>query len=321
MAVGNLKRNLTLAALAAGGALALLAVALPAFGQAPPSPPAGPGPPDGARIATVRMYQTGQFTTKHQDPASIGAELASLDPTYVSALLRYPKGGKVRGREVQAWNTVVAAVREASPDVKFDVELNAMEYPTGKSITNMMSYVRGRIDPDGWLFDFYTPAAKKKPKVVKAAIAAAHENGEFLGGNAFGIANNPVVPAGTDYIAVQDFGFDINMPAVRQLAQRSTVLFHLGNSPAFTNSDGCQFIEDLSNKKRIAYVTKRADQQAANKFRFGYPVFFPECARDRGHREDTLFSYDAPNDVPMMNAIRALMDKYEAAAPSTPPAP
>jgi len=262
------------------------------------------------------MYQDGQYTAKRETPATIGASLASLKPTYVSALLRFYAGQKVRPREINAWKTVVAAVRTASPEAQFSVELNALEYPTARRLRAMMARVRTAVDPDGWLFDFYTPAAKQRPRVMRAAVAYAHANGEFIGGNAFGIANNPRIPAGTGYIAVQDFGFHIHLAAVRALARLSTTFFHLGNRPNLADSDGCQFIEDFSAKRRARYVAMRARQQAANHFSFAYPVFFPECERDRGGRNATLFSYSAPRDGTMMQTITSLMAETAASPPA-----
>lgn len=297
------------------GRAALVALALCAASAA--SAQAAVGPPDGSRIASTRMYQDGQFTAKGETPASIGAALASLKPTYVSTLLRFSAGQKVRPREINAWKTVVAAVRTTSPEAQFSVELNALQYPNARKMRAMMARVRNAVDNDGWLFDFYTPAAKQKPNVMRAAVAYAHANGEFLGGNAFGIASHPKIPAGTDYIAVQDFGFNIDLAAVRQLARRATIFFHLGNSPNLASSDGCHFIEDFSTRRRIGYVTKRARQQAANHFSFAYPVFFPECERDREGRNATLFSYSAPGDGTMMQTIDSLM----AETTTPPPAP
>ena len=57
----------------------------------------------------------------------------------------------------------------------------------------------------------------------------------------------------------------------------------------------------------------RARQQAANSFRFAYPVFFPECERNRGKRNATVFTYNAPRDAPMMDTIAQLMDTYDGA--------
>ena len=82
--------------------------------------------------------------------------------------------------------------------------------------------------------------------------------------------------------------------------------FHLGNSPADPNSDGCLFINELTTAKRIAYITKRAKQQAANDYRFAYPLFFPECNAPGGSA-----SYNAVKDPPMLETIDGLLGKYE----------
>jgi hypothetical protein len=288
-------------------AIAALTAAAPAAGQSP-------GAPDSARMVSVRMYQNDRLTAEHESPASIGADLASLRPSFVSALLRYDKLERVTPRQARDWNIVVSAVQEASPEAQFDVELNGLQYKKAGQITRVMSKIRTAIAPDGWLIDFYTPAARLRPKVMAAAVSSAHANGEFLGGNAFGITKHPVIPSGTDYVAVQDADFKVNLAATRQLAQRVTTFMHLGNDPDDAQSDGCRFIEEFNTSQRIAYVRKRAGQQAANNFRFEYPVFFPECARNRGRQTPTVFTYNATKDKPMMPTIGSLLDKYEPQA-------
>ena len=146
---------------------------------------------------------------------------------------------------------------------------------------------------------------------MEAAVDYAHANGEFLGGNAFGIDKHPKIPAGTDYLAVQDFGFRIDLNAVRALAKRTTVFFHLGNSPAFANSDGCVWINEFSSPKREAYITRRAGQQADYNFRFSYPAFFPECQRKRSTPNPLIYAYNSVNDEPVFAAIGSLLDRYD----------
>ncbi len=271
---------------------------------------ASPGPPDASRMVMARMYQDGVFVVKHETPAAMGTALAGLKPTYVSALLRFSSGNHVRNRQVRAWNTVVAAVRAASPRAQFSVELNALQYTRGRQIRQRMASVRKRLHPDGWLLDFYTPAARRVPRVTAAALASAHQNGEFLGGNAFGIARHPRIPAGTDFVDVQDSDFRIDLDAVRALTRRAAVFFHVGNSPFNNSSEGCRFIGSFSTGHRIRYLRKRAGQQARYRFHLGYPVFFPECERRRHRSTATVFTYDAVRDPPMMQAIAGLMDTY-----------
>jgi hypothetical protein len=171
--------------------------------------------------------------------------------------------------------------------------------------------VRARVDNDGWMFDFYTPAYRKYPKVVEAAIANAHANDEWIGGNAFGLSAGPKVPPGSDFIAVQDFNFKIDLKAVRSLAQQVPVAYHLGNTPQLANSDGCQWINNLSTAKRIAFLKRRGSQQAAYNFSLSYPVLFPECQRNRSGPNPELFSYNAIKDQPMLDTIGRLMSQFD----------
>ena len=273
--------------------------------------PAAGTPPDASRIAWVRVYQHGKWTAPGETAASVGAALAQLRPTYVTSLIRFTAGERVTDDEVKAWETIRAAVLATSPQAEFAIELNALEYPTVRRLNAMMAKVRAAFGNEGWMFDFYTTAARQKPKVMRAAVANAHANGEWIGGNAFGIARNPRFPADTDFLEVQDTDFRINLNAVRRLAGKVQVHFHLGNSPAFTNSSGCRFIKQLSTAKRQAYVSRRAGQQAEYGFRFGYPVFFPECYRRPSNPQTRIVTYNAPDDSPMMATIGELMDRFD----------
>lgn len=275
---------------------------------------AGPGAPDASRLVMARLYQGGKWVLPGETAQSAGAALAQAGPSYVSSLIRFQAGEDVSKKEVAAWNTVKAAVLAANPEAVFSIELNGLEYPSVKRMNAMMAKVRKRFDNDGWLFDFYTPAARKYPKVMKAAVADAHANGEFLGGNAFGIAQNPRIPKGTDYIAVQDTNFQIDLKAVRDLAKRTTVFFHLGNSPDYPDSDGCVFIEKYSTKQRAAYVTRRAGQQDKYNFRFAYPVFFPECAKNRNTPQVQIFAFNATRDGAFFQTVGNLLDRFDGAS-------
>jgi hypothetical protein len=272
---------------------------------------AGSSGPDTSRIASVRVYQHGNWTVPKQTPESVGKALAGLKPTWVSSLIRFAEGEKPTADEQSAWKTITGAVRATSPDAHFGIELNALEYKTGADLTEMMSTIRSSFDNDGWFFDFYTPAYKSRPEVVEAAIADAHSNGEWIGGNAFGLDQDPKVPPGSDFIGVQDFRFKIDLAAVRQLAGEIPVVFHLGNSPGQASSDGCAFMNEFTTAKRGAYATERAGQQAANHFHFAYPVFFPECFIGPSGSDATLTSYDAPGDDPMLATIGRLLDRYD----------
>jgi hypothetical protein len=279
--------------------------------DAPTGDAVSPGPPDGSRAAAVRIYQGGNWTAPGETPETVGAALAQLKPTYVGSLVRLKAGEAITDQEVADNETVQNAVLAANPDAKFSLELNAVEYKTAADVEQMMATARERFHPDGWFFDFYTTAAEKNEGVMEAAIRDAHENGEFLGGNAFGISNHPTIPPGTDFVAVQDTKFKIDMAAVRELAKRVPVGFHLANAPELFDSDGCVFIQKYSTNERSAYIKMRAGQQQANKFTFAYPVLFPECERKQNSSDPGVYVYNASKDEPVLDQIGQLMDRYD----------
>lgn len=292
-----------------------LVLAVPAptgAGESPEADSARQRPAVSARIAAVRVFQRGVLAVRRETPESIASTLARLRPTLVTAPLRYHVGDRVRPREVIAWETIRNAVLEVSPRARFLVSLNALNYGRARRIEAMMAKVRKRIELDGWVFDFYTRAADRRRAVIKAAVADAHRHGETVGGNVFGIAGHPRIPGGTDYVVVQGTDFRINLPAVRELARRFRVYVQIGNDPRRPDSDGCRFMRELSAKERVAYVSRRARQQAKYHYRLAYPVFFPTCVRaaPASAGRGGAVAYNATRDGTMMRTIRHLMTRY-----------
>ena len=150
-----------------------------------------PKGPDMTRVAWARQYLDGKNTLPHQTPKSIGDALAGLEPTWVTGLVRFENEQFPTKAELAAYDEIRDAVRAKAPDAEFDVELNALEFKTADELTEQMDKLREEYDNDGWFFDFFTPAYKARPEVVDAAIANAHDHGEWVGGNAFGWTGDP----------------------------------------------------------------------------------------------------------------------------------
>jgi hypothetical protein len=276
-----------------------------------PSPSQRAFPDQTTRVVSVRVYQGGDWVLPGESPRSVGRALAALKPTWVGDLLRFQKNEPLTGAEVRAWTTIKDMVTAAAPDAQFGIELNALEYRKPAEVERMMSRIRTRFDNEGWMMDFYTSAYKESPQVVEAAIANAHDNGEWIGGNAFGLSSNPKVPPGSDFMAVQDFNFKIDLPAVRRLGKQVPVVYHLGNTPQLANSDGCQWIRELDTDRRAAFLKRRAGQQDTYAFHMSYPVFFPECQRHRGLHDQELIAYNAIRDAPILGTIGNLMNSFD----------
>jgi hypothetical protein len=288
-------------------ALALLAgsIALAACGDDDGGSSGADGP-DTSRIAQARVYQNHRMTLTNQTPESIGDALAKLEPTWVTGVIRLEKKKTPPEEAVSGYRTIRETVQKEAPDAQFDVELNALDYGTPEEVESKMAELRETFDPDGWFFDFFTPAYAKRPEVVDAAIADAHEHGEWVGGNAFGWVRNPTklgIPDDADYIAVSDSNFRLDRSAVRKLAKRLPVVFHLANSPGNIRKEGCVYIKRYSTKKRVAYLKRRASEQSGSKFHFAYPVFFPTC-------RPGITALDTLREGSMFQDIEGLMRKY-----------
>lgn len=311
-------RGLVIVALLAGvaGAVALGASEHPAQAQSQIEPPPTSRSTFAAatsRVISVRVFHTRIATVRNANAAKIGRSLASLRPTWVSGMLRYARHQYPTRAEVRAWNKVRRLVRRASPGAHFDVVLNAQHYKTPAAIRLTMRRLRAKLGNNGWFFDFLGPEFRKHPKMVRAAIASAHAHGEWVGGNIFGIAKKRPLPARADFLSVQDHVFHLNLPAVRRLAKKHSIIYHLNSDPAKKRSGGCRFIQRLSTKRRLSLIRRRAAQQLRHDFRFSYPALFPQCVRPRkgGRGATFLAAYNAFRDPPIAREIRRLLDRYD----------
>jgi hypothetical protein len=258
-----------------------------------------------------RGGRTLEWTVPGQSSRTVGRWLARLEPTWITGLFRFEEGERPTAHQVDAWDRIHRIVRAEAPDAQFDVELNAQDYETKAEVRDTMRDLRSRLGNDGWFFDFWSPTYKQRPKVVEAAIEEAHDNEEFVGGNAFGWRKQaPAIPPGSDFMAVADSRFELDLPAVERLAEKAPVIFHFSNNPTKPKSEGCVFMNDYTTAKREGYVTQRAGEQAEHHFSFAYPVFFPSCQRGHQHDEPRIVAYDSLSDGSMPKTLEGLVGKY-----------
>jgi hypothetical protein len=267
-----------------------------------------------SRIVSARLHHTRLRTgVRKTNARRVGRSLASLRPTWVTGTLRYARGQYPERGEVRTLREVQRIVRQQSPGAQFDVVLNGLQYRTRHAISKMMARLRATLHPNGWFFDFLSQAHRKHPWMVRAAIASAHRHGEWIGGNVFGLARRRPLPAGVDYYSVQDHVFHLNLPAVRRLAERKPVVYHLNSDPAHERSGGCRFMQRFNTAQRRSLIRRRAAQQVHYGFRFSYPVLYPQCIRDREGRGtgSYLYAYNAFREPPVASEIRVLLDRHE----------
>jgi hypothetical protein len=256
------------------------------------------------RVVHARLYQHDEWTLDAQTPETAAAAIAGLRPTWVAGLVRLDADEAVLPAQVAAFDLVRERVRETSPDAHFDLVLNAQHYETPERITARMSELYDLFHNDVWFFDFWTPAHRERPEVVRAAIRWAHEHDQLVGGNPFGWRDDPrSFPPGSDFVTVDDHDFELDVRALARLAELVPVAFHINNnSQNGATSEACVFIHDLSTDERIDYVGRRARNQDEQRYRMMYPVFFPTCPIGE--------AYDAARDGTMLDTIARMLDAH-----------
>ncbi len=265
-----------------------------------------------SRIVSARVHHGRIATVRNSNSVKIGRALASLRPSWVSGLIRYREGQHPNPEEVRAWRMITGIVQATSPGAEFDVTLNARQYRNGKRLLRMMDKVRSRLDNDGWFLDFFSRAFQKRPRMIRAAIVSAHEHGEWIGGNVFGLEKRRPLPMTADFYSVQDFHLKLNLGEVRRLSADKPIVYHVHNDPGKPRGGGCRFIQEFSTARRQKLIRHRAAQQLAYGFRVSYPALFPECVRTVPQSDRWfIFSYNAFRDPPMVRTIGRLLDRYD----------
>jgi hypothetical protein len=267
-----------------------------------------------SRVISARVRHERLRPTRRSNARRIGRALASMRPTWVTGTLRYRRNQYPKRNEVRAWKEIRRIVHHQSPTAQFDVVLNADQYRTPAAIERTMRRLRTKLGPEGWFFDFLSRGARRYPKAVKAAIDNAHAHGEWIGGNIFGfVKRSRGLPLRVDFWSVQDFrGFHLNLPAVRRLAAKRPILYHLESNPHRPRSGGCRFILGLNDGQRKRLIRRRAAQQDKYGFRFSYPAIYPQCLRERPRGPGTyLYAFNAFRNPPVRREIERQLDRND----------
>jgi hypothetical protein len=218
--------------------------------------------------------------------AYVGNAVHDLDPRYVSGLLRLDRG-EASGMSDADWKPYeasYAAVRAKAKDAWLDVVLGAKAYNDAdpndpaceadghspkcrviagsgkKALLADMRAINQHLHPDGWFFDTYEPGYKDidgphSKESIDAAIAHAHECGQFIGGNSWG----DQFPPGSDFVSTTEVVdvdtvenhtdqvrqrrdqklFKLPQASIDTLAKKTEVLIHLESDPQLAPAVAC----------------------------------------------------------------------------------
>jgi len=278
---------------------------------------------DSSDSANVTGGEAGDRPSQRVDIAAAAAAIAGMKPTYVCSLVRLRYGMNLTEEMIGDFNTIRNAVLIESPSVKFDVELNLNPgkgddsdgqkvYPDADALVRQMSDIDAILHPDGWWFDYYSAAYRRRPDLIAAINKYAKSKGQTVGGNIGGGGKGEswIVPTGADVVAFVDdsddstpFGYGIDeskLSATRaniSAASSDTVLLgHIHCNPQDgPSSEPCVFMKDWDAPHRAAFIEYWAIQQSKLGFTAMWPMFFPLCPGS--------VAYDATSDFLVKGSI------------------
>lgn len=255
------------------------------------------------RVVQARLFHSGIWTLSGtlQTPVTVARTLASLQPTFLSGLLRLPDHGELSEAEVDAFSTVRSAVLATSKGCRFDVVMNAGDEHSGETFVQRMKEFTVRIHPDSWTF-YVSPETKSiSPEVFERGIAEAHAAGQMVG------YDGPLslIPEGVDFIVIRAWDFKINRQQIDFLRAKQRVPLIVELPTTFGNRDYAEvisYVEEMETRDRVALLSQLAENQYSWGYRFAYPVFYPLYP--------ARHAFDATKDNILLVSIRALMARF-----------
>jgi hypothetical protein len=255
------------------------------------------------RVIQARIFHAGDWTLKGSahTPVTVGRTLASLQPSFLTGILRISNEGTLSQVEAEAYQVIRKAVLASSKACRFDVVMNTRGVDSGEEMARRIREISGRIHPDAWTF--YVPPTTDTivPSVFAQGIATAHQLGEMVG------YDGPLslIPEGADFIVVRAWDLTVNRKTVDLLRTQHhlPVIVELptilGEQPS---RSVVRYTDQMKSAERARLLSSLAENQNSWGYHFAYPVFYPL------HPGRTAF--DSTKDGTLLVTIRALMARF-----------
>ena len=256
------------------------------------------------RIVQARIYHAGDWTLtdNSQTPVTAARTIASLQPTFVTGLVRVSNDLKLSNAEAEAFKSVRSAVLAIAPTCRFDAVLNLGVISSGDHLVGRLKELNFRIQPDAWTFHVARNTQALVPEVFEEGIAYAHSCGQMVG------YDGPLslVPEGVDFIVVRAWGMTVDAEdlAVLRAKHRVPLIVQLPTtSSAGQPEEVAAFSKNMGTKERSELLTELAANQSDLGYRLAYPVYYPV---DASHR-----AFDVTKDNTLLVTIRSLLARYD----------
>ena len=255
------------------------------------------------RIIQARLFQSGTWTLADNSQTTMTAArtLASLQPTFISGLLRLPDHGELSDAEAEAYSSVRATVLASSKNCRFDVLINAGEEQSPEIFVQRIKEFNVRIHPDSWTFYVSPETSSITPELFEEGIAEAHAEGQMVG------YDGPLslIPEGVDFIVIRAWNFKVNHEEIDLLRAKQRVPLIVELPTTFGNkeySEVIAYVEEMGSQDRVSRITELAENQYSWGYRFAYPIFYPLYP--------ARHAFDATKDNILLVSIRALLSRF-----------
>jgi hypothetical protein len=255
------------------------------------------------RVVQARLFHAGTWTLEgtSQTPVTVSRTLASLQPSFITGLLRLPDHGPLSNAETEAYATVRSAVLAANKSCRFDVLINAGAEHSGETFARRMKECSVLIHPDAWTFYVAPDTVSLAPEVLAEGIASAHEAGQMVG------YDGPLsmIPKGVDYIVVRAWELKINRRQIDLLRAKQHVPLIVELPTTFGDKNPAEvisYVEEMDSSDRAALITQLAEDQSSWGYHLAYPVFYPLYP--------ARHAFDTTKDNILLVSIRALLAKF-----------
>jgi hypothetical protein len=255
------------------------------------------------RVLQARLFHAGTWTLagSSQTPLTVARTLASLQPSFMTGLLRLPDHGDLSNAEVEAFTTVRSAVLAANKNCRFDVLINAGEEHSGGIFVERMKEFTIILHPDAWTF-YVSPGTESiAPDVFEAGIAQAHAAGQMVG------YDGPLslIPEGVDFLVIRAWDFKVNRKQIDLLRAKQRIPLIVELPTAFgskATTDVVSYVQKMESKDRAALITHLAENQSSWGYRLAYPIYYPLYP--------ARHAFDATKDNILLVSIRSLLAKF-----------
>ena len=255
------------------------------------------------RVIQARLFHAGSWTLtgSSQTPGTAARTIASLQPSFVTGLLRVSDHGEMSNAEVEGFDAVRNEVRKLSKACRFDIVINAGVDESGELIVRRMHEISLRLHPDAWTFYISPDDTSVNPDVFEEGIAYAHSLGQMIG------YDGPLslIPEGVDYIVIRAWNLQVNHKQLDFLRAKQRVPLIVEIPTTFGSKPSPEvsaYIRGMDSSERSEVLTRLAENQNSWGYRFAYPVFYPlYLARQ---------AFDATKDNLLLVTIRSLLARF-----------